>query len=870
MHDTSPTHDTHTAPRELDEETLRIARTPVLLVACDFDGTLAPIASRPDLARIEPGADDALRALIALPYTHVAIVSGRGLEQLRGLAAGVAGARLVGSHGAEFDGDRPAPLTDDETSLRARLLVSVRRHAASHPGLLAEEKPLGAALHFRLADDGVAAMALDAIRSDLAEGSASEALGMTERNGHRLVEWSVRATTKADAIASLVRRLGVTATAFVGDDITDEDAFRSLGAEDLTLRVGAGPTAARQRVSDPAAVRAWLLRLCEARSAFLREGHAVPIERHALLSDQRTVALLTPDARVTWMCLPRIDSPALFAELLGGPMAGRFAIRPIGESAASRPTQHWIGASFICETRWPSLRVTDFLDASAGRAFMRAGRTDLVRILEGTGSIEIDFAPRLDFGRQPTRLRVVPDGLAIEGTPDPITLRAPGVAWTITAEGPHERGRAIVTLGAEPLVLELRYGLQTTREIAAPPASRLGQTRRFWELWADTLRLPSLHRELVLRSALVLKALCHGPTGAVAAAATTSLPEWIGGVRNWDYRFCWLRDGAMAANAVARLGSTGMGARFLDWMLGILDTEGTPERFRPVYGVTGGQLGAEAEMSELIGYRGSRPVRVGNAAAQQLQLDVFGPILDLLATLAADGFALSAEHWRLTEAIVRAVGLRWTEPDHGIWEVRGPLRHHVHSKVMCWLAVDRGIAIADAFASAPPPEWLRLRASIAEEIHARGWNDSVGAYTAAYSEATVDAASLAVGLAGLLPGDHPRVRATIEAVERSLRSGPTVYRYRFDDGLPGDEGGFHLCTAWLIESLANAGEVDRAGDLLARYVESFGPTGLAAEEVDPATGASLGNFPQAYTHIGLIHAVLAYGRAVASARGHRP
>jgi trehalose 6-phosphate phosphatase len=866
----SVTQSSMTPAPDLSAETLRLARTPVLLVACDFDGTLAHLAPRPDEARIEQAALDALRALIALPHTHVAIVSGRGLEQLRTMVAGVTGARLVGSHGAEFDGDRAAPLTDDETTLRGRLLSSIRRHTAPHPGLFAEEKPLGAALHFRLADDATAATALDAIRCDLAGDPEAGRLGMIERNGHRLVEWSVRAATKADAVANLTRRLGITATAFIGDDITDEDAFRALGADDLGLRVGDGATAARHRVADPAAVSNWLVRLCEARASFLREGHAVAIERHTLLSDQRTVALLTPDARVTWMCLPRIDSPALFAELLGGPMAGRFAIAPLGEAASSAPEQRWLGASFACETRWSTLRITDFLDASSGRAFMRAGRTDLVRIIEGTGDIEIDFAPRIDFGRQPTRLRVVPDGLAIDGTLDPITLRAPGVTWTIVAEGLHERARAVVSLGPDPLVLELRYGLQSTREIAATPASRLTQTRRFWELWAESLRLPSLHRDLVLRSALVLKALCHGPTGSVAAAATTSLPEWIGGVRNWDYRFCWLRDGAMSAIAVARLGSKGMGARFLDWMLGILDTEGTPERFRPVYSVTGGQLGAEAELSDLVGYRGSRPVRVGNAAAQQLQLDVYGPILELLATLAADGFALSAEHWRLTEAIVRAVGLRWTEPDHGIWEVRGPLRHHVHSKVMCWLAVDRGIAIADAFASAPPPDWLRLRDTIAAEIHARGWNESAGSYTAAYDESTVDAASLSVGLAGLLPGDHPRVRSTIEAVERSLRSGSTVYRYRFDDGLPGDEGGFQLCTAWLIESLANAGEVERAGELLEQYVASFGPTGLAAEEVDPATGESLGNFPQAYTHIGLIHAVLAYSRAVASARGHRP
>lgn len=843
-----------------DARVRAIVETPVLLVACDFDGTLAQITDSPDAARIEPAAAEALQSLLALPHTHVAIVSGRGLGDLRQRVGTLHGVRYVGSHGAESDGEAGTRSADVRSSDRASLIATVRRIASGDDGLVVEEKPLGVALHYRRSfsrDGERATAAVEAIRERLRQELAAIP-ALTERLGHCLVEWSVVSVTKGDAVASLRQRVGATSVLFIGDDVTDEDALRSLGPQDLGIRVGGGPTAASMRLENPAATATWLSTLAKARGDWLRAAHAVPIERHTLLSDQRTVALLTPEARIVWCCLPRIDSPALFAELLGGPMAGRFAITPL---EGGTPTQRYVGPSFLCETRWPTMRVTDCLDCSAGRPFLRAGRSDLLRVIEGSGTVRIDFAPRLDFGRQATRLRVVPEGLFVEGTHDPVVLRSPGVEWTLAEEGPHQRAEATVTLGETPLILELRYGLSTTRELVAAPLARLEQTRRFWELWASPLRLPTAHRELVLRSALVLKALCYGPTGAIAAAATTSLPEGIGGVRNWDYRFCWLRDAALSATALAKLGSPGIGAKLLDWMLGILDRteehEGGPERFRPVYSVTGGELGAEAEISELIGYRGSRPVRVGNAAAQQLQLDVFGPILELVATLAASGMPLSAEHWRLTEAVVRAVELRWVEPDHGIWEVRGPLRHHLHSKVMCWMAVDRAIAIAAAFASEPPAAWHVLRAAIGADVLERGWSADAGAYTAAYGETTIDAASLSIGLSGLLPCTDARFRSTIAAVERDLRVGPTVFRYRFDDGLPGAEGGFQLCTAWLIEALARSGERERARALLDRFATSFGPTGLAAEEFDPATEEWLGNHPQAYTHLGLIEAVLA-------------
>jgi GH15 family glucan-1,4-alpha-glucosidase len=481
-------------------------------------------------------------------------------------------------------------------------------------------------------------------------------------------------------------------------------------------------------------------------------------------------------------------------------------------------------------------------------------------MIEGTGRVAIEFAPRLDFGRHATHLREVADGLRIEGSLDPVVLRSPGIRWNLTEDGPHQRAVADIELTGKPVVLELRYGISNAHDLVVSTDKRMEQTARFWESWAQSLQLPSLFANEVRRSALVLKALSYGPTGAIAAAATTSLPEHIGGIRNWDYRYCWLRDAALSATALVRLGSSGIGTRLVDWILGIMDREESPDQFRPVYTMTGGHLGAEADIRELSGYRGSRPVRVGNAAAQQLQLDVFGPIMELLDVLTESGVAFSNEHWRLTQSIVNAVTARWHEPDHGIWEIRGPQQHHVHSKVMCWMAVDRALKISRAFTGEQPPEWLELRRTIADDVLNRGWSSTLNAFAATYDLHAPDAATLHIGLSGLLPGSDSRFVSTVEAVERSLRRGPTVYRYHYDDALPGREGGFHFCTAWLIESLVMIGQTGRAKALLEDFIGLLGPTGLGPEEYCPKTQTSLGNHPQAYTHIGMINAALAVSR----------
>lgn len=826
-----------------------LARTPVLLVATDFDGTLAPIADAPDMVRPEREALVALQALSALSQTHVAVISGRALRDLSAISNVTAEVHLVGSHGSEFDPDFVHTLTDRQLELREQIRHALISVASEAGGLFVEEKPAALAFHYRGAEPDVARRAVDSVL----HGPALLP-GVHLKRGKKVIELSVVPTDKGKALVSLRHRLGATAALFIGDDESDEDAFAVLRGPDVSVKVGDGDSRAEFNVPNSVESARLLVRLLHLRQEWLENSRAVPIETHSLLSDQRTAALITPDARVVWMCVPRIDSAAVFAELLGGPTAGYFQIR--AADGASPRGQAYDGNSFILKTQWENFCVSDYLDCSAGRAFQRAGRTDLVRAIEGTGELILDFAPRLDFGREPTRLKRVPNGLQVDGALDPIVLRAPGVEWTIVDEGRHQRATARHKLDGA-LTCELRCGVLSSQEQVILEPARRAQTHRFWSLWADQLKLPPVEADLVQRSALVIKALCYGPSGAISAAATMSLPEQIGGVRNWDYRYCWLRDGALAATALARLSATGPGIRFLDWILNIMDRDENPEWFRPLYTVTGGHVATEAEIGELAGYRGSRPVRVGNAAAQQLQLDVFGPLMELLETLSQRGAALSGEHWRLTEAIISAIGKRWREPDHGIWEIRRPRQHHVHSKLMCWMAVDRAVKLAAMYLGEEPSAWTALRNQIEQDILSKGWNSAINSFTTCYEDTSVDAALLHLGLSGLLPGNDPRFIATVAMVEKTLRRGSTVYRYLYDDGLPGQEGGFHICTSWLIESLVLTGRWNDARSLFEEYISKFGPTGLCPEEYCPRTRQSLGNHPQVYSHLGLINAALA-------------
>jgi GH15 family glucan-1,4-alpha-glucosidase len=674
------------------------------------------------------------------------------------------------------------------------------------------------------------------------------------RHSAKVVELLVIDTDKGVALEKIRRQVGAAAVLFMGDDVTDEDAFATLKGPDVGVKVGANETRAEFRVDDTVEVARLLAIMAEQRENWLAGSAAVPIEEHSLLSDQRTAAIVTPDARLTWLCVPRIDSAAIFAELVGGTGAGYFSVRPI---EANRPIgQRYVGDTLVLETSWPRMKVTDYLDCSGGRPERLAGRTDLIRVLEGSGTAVIEFAPRLDFGRSVTQLEVREDGLEVLFGADLMALRSPGVTWELQDDGFHHTAIGTVELTDEPVVLELRCGTANLRADGQGEEARRGDTVAFWQGWADHLTESSVEQALVRRSALTLRALAYGPTGAIVAAATTSLPEHIGGVRNWDYRYCWLRDAALSAASLVRLGSHKEAMDFLDWVLHILESRDDPERLHPLYNVTGRHLPPEAEIAELSGYAGSRPVRLGNAAEGQVQLDVFGPIVDLVHQLQVRDAPLSGRHWKLVEAMVKAVDRRWDEPDHGIWEIRMPPRHHVYSKVMCWVTVDRAITVADHFTGRDQPEWVALRNTIAADVLENGWKPEVGAFTAAYDGTDLDASSLAVGLQGLVPGDDERFLGTIRAVESVLAEGPTVYRYLDDDGLPGREGGFNLMTSWLIDAYHLVGREDDAHALFKRLCGLAGATGLLAEEFDPGSGRALGNHPQAYSHLGLINNAL--------------
>lgn len=838
-----------TLSQELEIRLAELAKVPVLLVASDYDGTLSPIVSDPAQAVPHREAMVALHSLAVLPRTHVTIISGRSLRDLAGLTGSPGNVHLVGSHGSEFDPDFAAKLPQAAIDLREELETKLGEIAEGTKGCAIEVKPASVAFHYRNAEQSKGERAAQAVL-ELAKSTR----GVQLKRGKMVVELGVIDADKGKALETIRHRVAATAALFLGDDVTDEDAFATLRGPDLGIKVGPGDSAASVRIGSTQEVALVLARVAELRAEHLAGSHAAPIDEHSMLSDQRTVALVDGRARVTWLCTPRIDSPAIFSELLGGPDAGYFSVREVGGSEPV--SQRYVDGSLVLETQWNTMRVTDYLDCSQGRPTEDAGRVSLIRVLEGTGRAHLELAPRLDFGRTPTHLTCDGAGVAVTEVIDSIVVRSTGVRWEIHQEGQHHTAYAEVDLSQGPVVLELCFGEPQDLPGPMSESDRREQTRVFWSDWLSKLKLPRLRGELMETSALVLRGLVHGPTGAIAAAGTTSLPEQLGGVRNWDYRYCWPRDASMSATTLVRLGSTHEAMALLDWMLGAVAQAGSAERLAPIYDVRGNEPPPEAEIAQLSGYAGSRPVRIGNAAAKQVQLDVFGPIAELVWQLCKAGAALGEAHRAMVEAMADAVIRRWREPDHGIWEIRGPLQHHVHSKTMCWVTLDRAAKIAGHLGKTPKRAYREASDAIRSEVIEQGWNESAGAFTASYGSGELDAAVLTMGLTGLIEPTDTRFIKTVEAIERHLRDGSTVYRYLYDDGLPGREGGFHICSLWLVEAYALIGRVDDAGAFFHEIADLAGPTGLLSEQHDPQTSAALGNHPQAYSHLGLIDAAL--------------
>lgn len=807
---------------------------------------MAPIVSDPEKAFPHAESVRALRALASLAGTTAAVISGRALKDLAALSRLPAEVQLVGSHGSEFDIGFIHAIDADAKKLLGEITEELTRIATLHAGTSVEAKPASVALHVRNADAEEGALALAAVRAD-----AGQRVGVQVTEGKSVIELAVVATDKGHALDLIRHQDGATAAVFVGDDVTDEKAFARLQGPDLGVKVGPGESLAEFRVSTTEDVATALAFLLDERRTWLSGAHAPPIERLTMLASPRTVALVTPDATLTWLCHPEPDSASVFAHLLGGPEAGHFSVGP--HRSALPLSQRYIDSTMTVQTRWASLSVTDYLPHD-----VRQGRTDLTRVISGQAAAVVTFAPRPEFGQGQVILEAVSEGLRVHGTNEPIVLRSPGVQWNVTSDGNQQTAHAVVDPSGGDVVLELRCGTEELGPSETPEEERRALAESYWSDWAKSLTLPTLKPDLMKRSALTLRGLVHVDSGAIMAAATTSLPEEIGGVRNWDYRYCWLRDAALTASALVSLGSLSEAEGYLDWVHDVLETLPGPERLHPLYTLHGGGLPPEAVIDSLPGYAGSRPVRIGNAANQQVQLDVFGPIVELIHDLShareKQGalVPLNDRDWELVCAMVEAVERRWFEPDHGIWEIRDNPRHHVYSKVMGWVTVDRAVALAEHFGRDVEPGWTPLRDKIAEEVREKGWKDEVRSFTAAYDGTDLDAATLYIGLSGLIDPSDEKFAATVTATEAELRSGSTVYRYHHDDGLPGTEGGFHLCAAWLVEAYLLIGQRSQAEALFAQLVDAAGPTGLLSEEYDPVAERSLGNHPQAYSHLGLL------------------
>jgi GH15 family glucan-1,4-alpha-glucosidase len=589
-------------------------------------------------------------------------------------------------------------------------------------------------------------------------------------------------------------------------------------------------------------------------------GYA-PIREYAAIGDGRTVALVALDGSIDWLTLPNLDSPSVFGAILDTRRGGRFALEP---AVPSTSTRRYLPDTNILETTFTAdegvVRVTDgLLFHEPGLASDR----EIVRHVEGiSGSTPMRWSVEPRFGYGAARTSVADRGgvaVATSGR-DALGVRSfdagepqvdgDRIAGAFDISAGSEATLAVTTARAEPLVFPGRD------EIVA----RLEATGAAWRRWVGGLRFEGPFRDAVLRSGLALKLLVFAPSAAIAGAATTSLPEDIGGVRNWDYRFSWIRDSAFTLGAFLALGYPTEAAAYFWWLMSASQLS-TP-RLRVLYRLDGGPQARERTL-DLEGYRGSKPVRVGNAAAEQLQLDIYGSLLESAALYVSMGNVLDRDVATRFAKIADLVADSWHRPDSGIWEVRSEPRHFTQSKMMCWVALDRAIALAGAWTVAGDrvSRWTAERDAIRAFVEERCWSDERSTYLRGGDGDDLDASVLQASLLGYVDPTGPRMLGTLDAIDRELRDGPYVMRYSGEDGLPGREGAFLTCSFWFAEALARAGRVEAATDLLERLVELSNDVGLYAEEIDPADGSFLGNFPQALPHLALVGAASAVADA---------
>jgi GH15 family glucan-1,4-alpha-glucosidase len=599
---------------------------------------------------------------------------------------------------------------------------------------------------------------------------------------------------------------------------------------------------------------------------------SLPIADYGLLADCNTAALVGVDGSIDWLCLPRYDSPSVFGRLLDSD-AGHWSIRPAG---AFTSTRHYIPGTLVLETTFTTetgtVKVTDallFAEGQRGHDLGYESPHELVRSVEGvSGEVELtlELAPRTEYGLVRPLFRRENDGGRTFGGPNRITVRA-GIPVTIEDV---TMGATWTVAGGEQYGFALRWVPTEAQE--APPATapgevaaRIADTVLAWQSWeADHDVYEGPHRDVVRMSARVLKGLTYRPTGAIVAAPTTSLPETVGGERNWDYRYSWIRDASLTLEALYIGTCSDEAEEFISFMT---SAAGGGASLQIMYGIGGEHDLSERELPHLRGWRDSQPVRVGNGAWGQTQLDVYGELLNALYLYREQLGELHPEIQEFVAYLADMAALRWPETDAGMWEMRGEPRHHLSSKVLCWVALDRAVKLAPALGTfAKADQWSTERDRIREAILERGWSEKRQAYAQSFDSDELDAAQLLMPIVGFLPATDPRMRSTIEAIAADLTEDGLVLRYRNEeglnaDGLTGEEGTFVICSFWLVSCLAKAGELDRAEELFDRLAAYANDLGLLAEEIETKTGEQLGNFPQAFSHIGLITAAYEIDKA---------
>ena len=585
-----------------------------------------------------------------------------------------------------------------------------------------------------------------------------------------------------------------------------------------------------------------------------------PISAYGVIGDMRTAALVGLNGSIDWCCLPEFPSSSVFAAILDSSRGGRFQIAPAGTYTSE---QRYLPATNVLVTAFHdssgTLELCDFMPVSAeGR---RPGFAEIhrrVKCTRGQMDITVCFAPGFDYAIKPARLIPRRNGvLATDDDNEAAALASPpDVWWQLSESGATAQLRL---RAGESAWFVLRYDDDEVLPIASYASEeRLDQTVAFWDRWVSSIKYQGKHRAVVERSALALKLLCYEPSGAIIAAPTTSLPEEIGGERNWDYRFVWLRDASFTLDALQGLGQQDEASAFMAFLRRIT-RKTIDSHVQIMYGVDGSRDLPERTLPHLSGYRDSRPVRVGNAAVGQLQLDVYGEILATAYRWSRRSAVGEGTWWSLSR-LVDWVAVHWVDPDSGIWEVRATEEHYVMSKVMCWVALDRGVRMAREFElPADLPRWEAARDAVWAEVMVKGWSEKRQSFVQFYGSEALDAANLIIPMVGFLPPDHERVKGTIAATLRDLTSEDRelVYRYRNDDGLPGEEGVFAICTFWMAQALVLSGDAEQGERIFCRMLKHANHVGLYSEELDPLTGGFTGNFPQGLTHIALINCALA-------------